>query len=234
MGLKITKKLDEMLNGSKDGYVIAQELLQDPYTVDGRKINMRIYLLLVCRNNEISAYAHKEGFMYYTKDKFITNSTEDGPNITTGYIDRKVYEVNPLTLGDFRKYLDNQSRVLTDNEKDYMEQNICLSSLVFNRIYDLLRKLVIAVQHTVCVNSHLKSNITFQLFGVDIALNNKLEPQLMEINKGPDLGTKDKRDGDIKYGVVTDVFKILKVVSPKNNQNNQNNNSYHNFIQIVG
>jgi len=32
--------------------------------------------------------------------------------ITTGYIDRKVYEVNPLTLQDFRDYLESKKMVL--------------------------------------------------------------------------------------------------------------------------
>ena len=222
-GLKITKDLDKMVNGYKDGYVVAQELLQDPYTINGRKINMRFYLLLVCKNNEVSAYAHEEGFMYYTKVHFVKGSLSDDTNITTGYIDRKVYEENPLTLGDFRNYLDNNHRKLTPIEISYMEQNVLLSALVFNRIYDLLRKVVIAVSHTTCIDSHLKSNITFQLFGADIALNDKLEPQLMEVNKGPDLGTKDERDGNIKHGVVTDVFKILKVLP----------NNGHKFIKIL-
>jgi len=212
LGLKITKNLDDMLKASDDDFVVAQELLQDPYTIDGRKINMRFYLLLVCKNNEVSAYVHKEGFMYYTKEKFVKNSIEEDPNITTGYIDRKVYEINPLTLGDFEKYLDSYNRDHTYVERDYLEQNVQLSSLVFNRIYDLLRKVVLSVSHTVCVDSHLKHNITFQLFGADIALNDKLEPQIMEVNKGPDLGAKDTRDSDIKHGVVTDVFKVLKVI----------------------
>lgn len=232
-GLKITNKKSDILKGYWQNYVVAQELLQDPYLIDGRKINMRFYLLLVCQHNEIAAYVHRDGFMYYSKVPFVKGSLKDGPNITTGYIDRYVYEINPLTLEDFKKYLDDYDRMLTPAEIEILEnkqfgisevpnKNL-MSDIVFMRIYDLLRKVVIAVSETTCVNSPLKDYLSFQLFGADVALNEDLHPQLMEVNKGPDLGSKDKRDGDLKHGVVTDIMKVLKIVKPYNN----------NFIKIL-
>ena len=198
-GLKITNNKNQIINGVKNGYVVVQELLQDPYMINGRKINMRFYVLVVCQNNEISAFVHKEGFMYYTKMPFKQNSMKDGHNITSGYIERWIYDVNPLTHGDFRKYLGDKS-VST-----------------FNNIYELIKKVILTVDDKLCHGSHLKEYITFQLFGVDIALNNKLIPQIMEINVGPNLGIHDKRDGEIKKMVIRDTLKILKVVDDKDN-----------------
>ena len=220
-GIKLTNKKTEILNSINDNYVVVQELLQNPYLINGRKINMRFYLLFVCQNNEVSAYVHRNGFMYYTRDPFVKNSLEDGPNITTGYIDRVVYDVNPLTHDDFRNYLDKH-RKLSGAEMDILNNNRRISEVVFYRIYDLLRKTVIAVKHTVCNNSHIKRNISFQLFGADIAVSDKLIPQLIEVNKGPDMSYKDKRDGKVKYGVMTDIFKVLKAI----------NNKDHGFIEI--
>lgn len=212
-GLRITRDLDRIKKSVSEGFVIAQELLQTPYTIDGRKINMRFYLLLVCQNNEISAYVHREGFMYYTKLPFIKNSTQKDPNITTGYIDREVYQVNPLTHDDFRKYLDDyKGHPLTQSEVNLVRSQQRISRTVFDRIYQLLSEIVYSVKHTVCVDSHLKSYLTFQLFGADIAIDDELKPQLIEVNKGPDMGFKDKRDGDVKSTVMADVFKVLKVL----------------------
>jgi len=216
-GLKITKDKNVILNANKNGYVIVQKLLQNPYKIDGRKINMRFYVLFICHNNEISAYVHNEGFMYYTKTKFVKNSITEENNITTGYIDRAIYEKNPLTLGDLKKYLDNYNRLLNKTEISIINSGINISDYVFSEIHKLLYKVVYAVKNTICVNSHLKSNITFQLFGADVSLSDTLIPQLMEINKGPDLGTKDKRDSIIKHSVIEDIFKLLKVLPNKNN-----------------
>jgi hypothetical protein len=204
-GLKITNDKNVVLNGAKDMYVVAQELLQDPFMINGRKINMRFYVLLICQNNAISAYVHNEGFMYYTKMPFQKNSQKNGTNVTTGYIERWIYHVNPLTHGDFRKYLGEKHEE------------------VFNRIYELIRKVIQATDDKICQDSHLKPYVTFQLFGVDIALNNKLIPQIMEVNVGPNLETLDPRDAEVKGSVFRDLLKLLNVVPNENN----------NFIRII-
>lgn len=225
-GLKITKSKKEILNAIKDNYVVVQELLQNPYIISKRKTNMRFYLLLVCKNNEVSAYVHHEGFMYYTKVPFIKGSTKMDPNVTTGYIDRQVYIDNPLTLGDLKKYLDdtgNKNRQLLDIEYDIIENGEKISEYAFNNIYKTLNKVVQAIKDTVCVGSHISPYLSYQLFGVDVALNDKLEAQIMEVNKGPDQSFKDERDGKVKQKVTDDIFKILKVIP---------NYDDHDFITI--
>jgi hypothetical protein len=209
-GLHITSDRGKIMEAKKDNFVVVQELLQDPYLIDGRKINMRFYMLIVCKDGEIDAYIHNNGFMYYTKDKFIKGSKKDGSNITTGYIDRKVYDTCPLTHRDFRNYLD----------KKY--EPIKMSSVFFDRVYELLSNVVSGMDTVIC-NGKLKNNLTFQLFGVDVAVNDKLEPQIMEINKGPDLGAKDKRDKEVKYNVVEDMLKVMKVIP----------NINHGFIAVL-
>ncbi len=223
-GLLITNNKQEILDGSKEQYVVVQELLQDPYLIDGRKINMRFYLLVICHKGDIDAYVHNDGFMYYTAEKFKENSKDTGPNVTTGYIDRKVYEVNPLTHMDFRKYLDKKDRQLSNHESILLTHREILSKHFFESVYDLLSDTIAAMKGKICYKSHLDNVISFQLFGVDIAVNNKLKPQIMEINKGPDLGAKDGRDKDVKYTVVTDVLKVMKLIP---------DGSGHGFIKVL-
>ncbi|ARF09761.1 tubulin-tyrosine ligase family protein [Indivirus ILV1] len=211
-GLKITNNKDEILKGYNNSYVIVQELLMDPYLIRGRKTNMRFYLLLVCQNGEISAYVHNDGFMYYTKVPFKKDSNETAPNITTGYIERWIYKVNPLTHQDFRNYLDDHNRELTLAEKEVINNNQKLSKLIFDRINELLVKIVKSVDYKLCKGNILKNNLTFQLFGVDIAVDDKLNPKVMEVNIGPNLNTHDGRDSEIKHKVVRDIFRILKII----------------------
>lgn len=221
-GLLITKDKNKLLNGSNDNYVIAQEMMPYCYTISKRKINMRFYLLLICQNKDISGYVHKEGFMYYTKVPYINGTTRSDPNITTGYIDRQVYKENPLTLGDFRNYLDS-TRSYLPVEQQIAKYNQKISDVVFNRIYQILSHLVDATKDLVCSSRKLEPYITFQLFGVDVGLDEQLDPKIIEVNKGPDLGSKDGRDGAIKKKVVTDLLRVLKVVPDYDN---------HDFIEI--
>lgn len=215
-GLKLSNDKNEILNGYKNDYVVAQELLQDPYLIRGRKTNMRFYVLLVCQNNELSAYVHKEGFMYYTKMPFVKNSLSMGHNITTGYIERWIYNVNPLTHTDFKQYLDDKNRELIPSEKEILGKGI-ISEIVFNKIYSLITNVINAISFSVCKDSHIKDYLTFQLFGVDVAVDDKLESKIMEVNIGPNLATHDKRDSDIKHMIVRDILKVLKVVPDNDN-----------------
>jgi len=53
------------------------------------------------------------------------------------------------------------------------------------------------------------NGVSFQLYGVDVAIDDQLRPQVMEINKGPDLGAKDDRDKKLKIGLCKDMLKCV-------------------------
>jgi hypothetical protein len=234
-GLKITNDLNEMLT-APSSYVLAQELLQDPYMInvsqnkdveDKRKTNMRFYVLVVCKEKNMDVYVFNDGFMYYTTEPFKKNSIESGPNITTGYIAREIYEKNPLTHDDFKQYLDKTDRPLSVSEENVRSQGLKISSVVFKRIYNLLREVFISVIGKACEGDKLRNNVSFQLFGVDVCVNDQLHPMIMECNKGPNLsqhGSDNDRDPVLKRKVVKDMLKIIGGI--KDNEPNG-------YIQII-
>jgi len=215
-GLLITRDKQVILNGRTNGYVVVQELLQDPFIISGRKTNMRFYVLVICNKTDFDVYVYNNGFMYYTKDPFVLNSTEIAPNITTGYIDRQVYKENPLTHDDLKTYLDNPERQLSIEELRIRNDGQLISDIYFNRIYKLLRDSFISFIGKVGKQAK-DNNIYFQLFGVDVAVNNKLIPKIIEINKGPDLGAKDERDSQLKHALTIDIFKKIGGLPENNN-----------------
>ncbi len=201
-GLKMSQNKDELLNGQKQGYVVAQEMLQDPFIIDGRKTNCRYYLLVVCQNGITSSFVYTNGFMYYTPLPFEKNSMEMDKVITAGLAtkrrDSKFYETHPLTLQQFQKYMDNNN-----HEVD-----------VFQSVGKLLGAVLKAVSPHICTPSHLDKQTTFQLFGCDIAFNDKLQPQLMEINKGPDLSSKTDTEVQVKDTLINLIFQEIGLIQP--------------------
>jgi len=210
-GLEIHNSLNTIIN-SRDKYILVQELLQDPYLVSGRKINLRVYVLVIKDNySNIKLQIYKDGFMYYTPEFFKPNNPSFKTNITTGYIDRQVYVENPLTHMDFRTWLDNPNRQLTDIEK-YIKQaypNIKLSDFIFSQIYEQLGFVFQTYETVVGTKSF---GVSFQLYGVDVAINKDLKPMVMEINKGPDLTAKDGRDKDLKVNMSNDILKSVGLI----------------------
>ena len=54
--------------------------------------------------------------------------------------------------------------------------------------------------------------VCFQLYGVDVAIDDQLKPSIMEVNKGPDLSAKDGRDREVKLGLSKDILKSVGLV----------------------
>jgi len=156
--------------------------------------------LVSCRGNQKSASYYPDGFIYYSAEPFKPGSLQKGPNITTGYIDREIYKTDPLTIQDFLSHLGPQN-----------------AHIFQTRLEELLWKTFNAVKDTICTKSHVSNQLTFQLFGVDVAVNQNMEPQLMEINKGPDLGGKDVRDKQLKKEMMEEVFKKVGIINGNSN-----------------
>jgi len=196
-GLKITKSKQELIEGRNQGFVIAQEMLQDPYLIDGRKTNCRVYLLIVCKNGIKTGYVYNNGYMYYTPKSFAKFSTETDRVITAGLsTDRKdetFYKTHPLTIGEWQTSPKLHSIDL------------------FGRIGVLLSKVLSATSPSFCSGTHLKQQMTFQLFGCDVAFNANLRPQLIEINKGPDLSSKSEKEALLKNDLITCMFKVVGI-----------------------
>jgi hypothetical protein len=206
-GLKLTRDLKEIMDGIKNGWYLVQDYIYDPYLISGHKINLRYYLLIVCRNNKIESYIHNNGFVYYTPEKYNEYDISFKTNVTTGYIDRKIYDTNPLTLDDFRNHIETMkpgSRNLWNNNAK-----------------ELMSKCMKAINKKVCKNTNLSQHVRFQLFGCDLAPDSKLNATLIEINKGPDLDAKDERDKQVKIKVQEDIFKII-----------EEDNTINNFIRL--
>jgi hypothetical protein len=219
-GILIKDNIDEICN-SNDKYLLVQELLQDPYLINGRKINLRVYCLFIKDANGNSRTSiYKDGFMYYTADLFAKNSKDFAKNITTGYVDRKVYEENPLTHNDFRQYLDSD-RKLSDIEKYIKSKNLKLSDYIFTNIYILLKSVFEIYLNILGTDT---PGVEFQLYGADIAINDQLKPLLMEINKGPDMRAKDGRDKMLKLKLSEDVLNSVGLLP---------NNKTNNFINLL-
>jgi hypothetical protein len=194
-GLKIVQKYKDIMEGYKNGFFLVQDYLYNPFLISNRKVNFRYYTLITCKNGKIEGYIHKNGFVYYTPEYYDDEDPSFDKHITTGYIDRKIYDENPLTLDDFNDHLEEVKKGL--------------SKKWINSVNILMHQIIKAISTKVCKNEKLKHHTLFQLFGSDVAPTADLDAYLMEINKGPDLGAKDERDKKVKIAVQEDIIKLI-------------------------
>jgi hypothetical protein len=210
-GIELSKNYNEILNTlkfNKNSVNIVQELLENPLIVGRRKINMRIYFLVICKGKSKKGYIFDDGFIYYTRKYYNKKILDFDHHITTGYIERHVYENNPLTHKDLYKKLDQENKGKSTELK--------------NKIKCLMKNIFEAISPYICNKSNLKKGSSFQLFGCDVAPDKNLNCKLIEINKGPDMGFKDDRDGGLKKSVMGSIFHLLDIDDDMKNKKYNN------------
>lgn len=201
-GLHLFNTLSEIDDLTTD-FVVIQKMLQNPLLINGRKINIRIYLLVRIDNVGVTMFSYP-GFVYYTPNKFKCRTLDTKECITTGYIDREVYKHNPLTVEDMLHFFG-------DTKYNKMINNVNNMLSYVSTVYSpILRKLA-------KFKTKSRNIVNFSIFGCDVAIDNKFEALLIEINKGPSLDPHDARDDALKHDMVRgahDIIENQRITSP--------------------
>jgi hypothetical protein len=198
-GITITNDINKILYSNNR--II--QVYKNSFIINKRKFNLRLYILIICMNRTKKIYLHDSSKCLYTSKDFVDISNFD-ENITNSYkTSNDIYITNPYTINDLYRYLDKNGY-----SSDVLKIKI-------KKIISLLASVII---QPVCNLAKLNSNTTFQLFGMDILLDEKLDPFILELNKGPDMNPKDERDEYFKTKILEDVFDKTSII--KTNRKN--------------
>ncbi len=209
-GLKLTKDFFDILNSNKDDYKVAQKYITDLFLINDRKVNLRIYVLILIKDDIVYFYLCNIGKCIYTNKKYNHNDLDFESNITSYKLDMNVYSTNPRNFDELKKYIDKNNK-----------NNDFNSNHLFDKIEYLFTDVSKCLSRNFYQSNNIKGSITFQLFGADVIFNKNLDPFLLEFNKGPDMTPRDNLDELMKNKVQTDMFKTVGII-PNNNDNSFN------------
>ena len=215
-GLKLTRDFFEILSGSVDNYRVVQKYMTDLYLVKNRKVNLRIYLLVIIKDFTIYFYLCKNGKCIYTNKDYNDNDLDFESNITSYHLDMNIYKKNPRNFKELSYYID----INTGNKNN--------SKILFDNIELLMRKISSCLSKNFYQSKNISGTTCFQLFGADVIFNKEFHPYLLELNKGPDMSARDKIDENMKKKVQNDMFKTVGILS--NDDNNSFYLIYKNYI----
>mgnify|MGYP002624626358 CR=1 FL=1 len=214
-GIHIFKSLKEENNKN---YIISRYL--NSHVINGKKYDLRLYVL-VTGFNPLRIYLNKEGLVRIASSKYTLNIN----SIENKYIhltntainhgnEDYVYpknssdsSANKWNLNTYRKYL--------------MSKKIN-SSLIFEKIKDIVIKTIISGQRTminITNELNLDDRYMFNVLGFDILITSKLEPALLEVNTRPFMYIYDKMDKIIKTNLFIDTLNIVGI-TPFSHQKN--------------
>ena len=194
-GLLLTNNLEEIINNNDKKFRVVQKYMRNTYMINKRKVNLRIYLLIIYKNNKLTSYYYKNGKCIYT-NKDYTGSNELEENITSLNLDLNIYEKNPFDLFELVNYMDKKKYViLIENIKNNLKKlEIMYRSMISN------------------LNKNNNKNVHFQLFGLDYIFDKNLNFYLLELNKGPDMTSKNDKDYVLKYRIYEDLLNKVGII----------------------
>lgn len=204
-GIKLTSDLEEVKNAYKSKYVMVQEK-RDSIIVNKRRLNLRIYVFVVYKQGKKSVFIHDSAKVLYTSKDVDENSNSNSEEfetlITNSYVtDLEIYNKNPLTLNKLLEYL---------------EENRGVNSVKMRqKIYNLLKNVMIALLPKVCNCKNMRDQNMYQMFGADVLIDTDYTPYVLEFNKGPDMKHKDEADHKLKKKVIFDTFEKMGVIKGK-------------------
>jgi hypothetical protein len=212
MGLKFASTKKELLECISDDFKIAQNFMKNTLTIKGRKMNIRIYFLIKKQGNKITFYLYNNGKILYTNKKTGGKVSFD-THITSYQMDSNIYknENLPHSINDLINFLgkDIGYKIWKNIEKKMS----LLSRAISNVFYDEMHY----------------NKICFQLFGVDVIVDENGDPFILEINKGPDMIPKCEQDEKLKKIVYEDTMRIGGVIGWKFRKNGFNVIHQHYF-----
>jgi hypothetical protein len=202
MGLKFARIKEELEECVKEDFKIAQRFMKNTLTIKGRKMNIRIYYVIKKEGNKLAFYLHRNGKILYTNKKTGGNISFD-THITSYQMDTNIYTNDglPHSIDDLRIFLGSQKiRLIWEKIEEKME---FLSRAIASVFYDEMHY----------------DKVCFQLFGVDVIVDENGEPFILEINKGPDMIPKCDQDERLKQIIYEDTMRIGGVIGWKFRKN---------------
>lgn len=199
-GIKLCNDYYYIMNSHYDNFKIVQEF-KNSLLINERKFNVRLYMLIICKNNSKTVYFHKYNKLLYAKNKYLASNLSDlESNVTNSYtIGDSIYKTNPYNLEELKTHITDDNMVSLLNK-------------IHNTIYMLSRVIILRLGDL----ENIKQNTKFQLFGVDIIIDDNYNPYILEINKGPDMNPKNDRDKKMKLKVLNDMFSKIELINEDN------------------
>ncbi len=193
--------------------ILAAHYIYNPHLINGRKYDLRLYLL-VTGYTPLKIYLFDNGLARFCSEEYDLNPEK----MSDRYIHLTNYSINKTSLN----FEQNNSVTDEFGEKwtlftlrNYFKKHNLDYDKVWEKIKDIIVKIIISVTDIAIPTIKplkLSSGNLFELYGVDILLDETLNPWLMEVNLNPSLNCDSQLDLKVKSKLLTDIFNIIGAI----------------------
>jgi hypothetical protein len=188
-GIRLTKNINEIIHYKKNGYNFVQKYIQNPLLYNNYKLNFRIYLVIIHKNDNINSYVYNDVIITYAREQYDKNNINFNNTISSFYTCKKLYDDGfPILLSQLKQELNLpwNSMMKKTNKK---------IKLVVDSVSDKILE-------------YKKNIMTFQLFGIDVMFDTDLNPLILEINVGPGMTPYNEYDKKMRMNLMHNIIEL--------------------------
>ncbi|KAK0078300.1 hypothetical protein PV325_002714 [Microctonus aethiopoides] len=213
MGIRVVHRWSQI---PKKRPLIVQQYLSKPLLIGGAKFDLRLYILITSIN-PLRIYIYPDGLVRFASVKY---------NDDINYLsDRLMHLTNYSINKTSATYTSNDCAESCRGHKwsvkalwSYLEKEGVNTKKIWSSIKDIVIKTMIAVESP--INTLTRTNTTskyscYELFGVDILLDENLKPWLLEVNISPSLQSSSALDIAVKGPMMRNIFNMVGYRIPK-------------------
>eukprot|EP00762_Andalucia_godoyi_P006320 ANDGO_05854.mRNA.1 putative alpha-tubulin polyglutamylase Ttll1 len=204
-GIRVIKSFEEVEYGEPS---VVQKYVSHPLLLDGRKFDLRLYVLVTSFGSDLSAYIFSEGLARFARSKF---TIIEGERLNP-YVHLTNSSVNKNTDGDGTVDDAEIKFPLSSTLKRLQSTYDIDIDTLWNKIVErVLASLIAAQEH---ISSH---PCCFELLGYDMLIDASQKVWLLEVNASPMLQLDGETDEQIKIPLVRDIMRIVTHGLPRVN-----------------
>ncbi|NXC46139.1 TTLL9 polyglutamylase, partial [Penelope pileata] len=175
---------------------VAQQYIENPYLIGGRKFDLRVYIL-VTSYIPLKAWLYRDGFARFSNTRFTLNSIDDHyVHLTNVAVQKTAPDYDPekgckWMIQQLRQHLT-------------AKHGAGAVAVLFADMDNIFIKSLQSVQKVIISDKHC-----FELYGYDILIDRDLKPWLLEINASPSLAASSQEDYELKCHLLKDTLHIV-------------------------
>ena len=177
--------------------ILLQKYIENPLLYNGRKFDMRIWVLL---SHDMKVYIFKEGHLKATSYKYSLENKDFFVHLTNYSVQKYSNNFAKFEVGNEISFDEFQLSL----QKDY-NLNIDVRKDILNKIKNLISISMKAVKKNININNRRGC---FEIFGYDLMFDIDLNPFLIEVNTNPGLEISSPLISKLVPRMIDDAFRL--------------------------
>lgn len=204
-GIRLLESPDDLPGADKLGDFVVQRYIDNPLLVQGdKKHTLRLYVG-VTSVDPLRVYMLDNGFVHVSSEPYTNDPARLG--------ELRVHVTNPDIQGAAYQSAGGGSNYwnLTRFRTMLREHETLDEREVFERIDDVVVKTLLSVQDVIgeCVRTHSRPGASFEVWGLDVLVDDTGKPWIIEVNHTPSTNTDFPAARRIKYSFVRDMLAMV-------------------------